>query len=501
MRMIFKAFIQNIRDRLKKLTRRKDKETPSIQKEPLALSTENVQTEEDQNRNIQKDRQKKKLKKKISEPQIHKEEIEWDISVFDVPSIPGKVRFHDFDLPNPIMHAIFDLGYKYCTPIQAELLPAALSGQDATGRAQTGTGKTAAFLIITLTHLIRNPITDDRPPATPRILILAPTRELVIQIAKEAHEMSAYCPFNIVSIFGGMDYQKQKRQLIDNVVDIVVATPGRLIDFMEQHEVYLDQVEILVIDEADRMLDMGFIPHVRRIIHSTPPKHKRQTLFFSATLTPEIARMASQWTKNPIHVEIEPEQVEANTVHQIVYIVTQQEKFALLYNIIVHHQIERGIIFCNRRDDTKRIAEKLSKYHIKCAVLSGDVAQKKRLETLEAFRLGKYKILVATDVAGRGIHVENVSHVINYNLPTDPEDYVHRIGRTGRAGLKGISISFACEEDSFWIPPIEQYLGHELKCTHPDESWLTLPPIPEKKDQPLKKTKPRKRKKHVSISK
>jgi ATP-dependent RNA helicase RhlB len=255
-------------------------------------------------------------------------EESWDVSQFKIPPTDGKTRFHDFDLPDRLLHAIHDLGFEYCTPIQAEILPSTLSGKDASGRAQTGTGKTAAFLITVITRILNNPIQGKRKPGTPRILILAPTRELVLQISEEARQLSKYCALKIVSVFGGMDYEKQRKQLAAGPVDIIVATPGRLLDFQRHHDITLKRVEVLIIDESDRMLDMGFIPDVRKIIYSTPAKEKRQTMLFGATLTQEITRLASQWTRNPITVEIEPEQVAVETVEQIVYIVTASEKFA-----------------------------------------------------------------------------------------------------------------------------------------------------------------------------
>jgi ATP-dependent RNA helicase RhlB len=373
------------------------------------------------------------------------------------------------------MHAVADLGFTYCTPIQAEILPSTLNGKDATGRAQTGTGKTAAFLITVFTRLLNHPI-PDRSVGTPRVLVLAPTRELVLQIAEEARSLARYTDISIVSVFGGMDYEKQRRQLCGGKVDLVVATPGRLLDFQRQRDIRLKEVEVLVIDEADRMLDMGFIPDVRKIVLSTPHKDKRQTLLFSATLTLEVTRLASQWTRDPVTVEIEPEQVAVDTVDQIVYIVTGEQKYALLYNIITRKNLERVIVFCNRKDETRRLADLFTRHRINCEILSGDIRQHKRIRTLEDFKKGKIRILVATDVAGRGIHIEGMNHVINYTLPRDPEDYVHRIGRTGRAGAAGTSISFADEEDSFYIPAIGKLIGHELPCIHPEEEWLTPPP-------------------------
>jgi ATP-dependent RNA helicase RhlB len=418
----------------------------------------------------------------------------WDISMFDVDPEEGKQRFHDFDLPSEVMHAVADLNYRYPTPIQTEILPPTLAGRDASGQAQTGTGKTAAFLISILTHMIRNPIQGERPPGTPRVLILAPTRELVVQISDEAKMLSKYFPCHIANVFGGMDYQKQRRQLTDRVVDIVVATPGRLIDFSEHGDVNLGKIEILVIDEADRLVDMGFMPQIRRIVRQTPHKDRRQTLMFSATMIGDVERAASQWMTDPVEVEIEPEQIEVDTVEQVIYLVTAGEKKALLYNIIQRQNLERVIIFCNRRDETQRIGDLLSKYGIKCSVISGDVPQKKRLRIFENIRSGNIRVMVATDVAGRGLHIEGVSHVINYTLPQDPENYVHRIGRTGRAGATGVSISFADETDSFYIPAIEEFLGHKISCIHPEEDWLKLPPPPKEASSGDRPTKPRKRK-------
>jgi ATP-dependent RNA helicase RhlB len=316
----------------------------------------------------------------------------WDVSQFNVPRAEGKTRFQDFDLPDPLLHAICDLGFQYCTPIQAEILPSTLAGKDASGRAQTGTGKTAAFLITVITRMLYNATQVERKPGTPRILILAPTRELVLQISEEARQLSKYSALKIVSVFGGMDYAKQRKQTAAGPIDIIVATPGRLLDFHRRKDINLKKIEVLIIDEADRMLDMGFIPDVRKIIYSTPAKEKRQTLLFSATLTGEITRLASQWTHNPISVEIEPEQVAAETVEQVVYIVTTNEKFALLFNIIERQNLKQVLVFCNRRDEVRRLAEMLTRHGINCSVLSGDVPQKKRIRRLEEFKAGKIRV-------------------------------------------------------------------------------------------------------------
>lgn len=402
----------------------------------------------------------------------------WSVSAFVVPSAEGKTRFHDFDLPVEVMHAIYDLGFQYCTPIQGEILPKLLDGNDAAGRAQTGTGKTAAFLIAIITHLLRNPVKQPNRK-TPRVLILAPTRELALQIKKDADGLTEYTNLKVLAVLGGIEYKEQKESLAAESIDIVVATPGRLLDFKRQGNIHLDKIEILVIDEADRMLDMGFIPDVRRIIESTPPKSKRQTMLFSATLTPEVNRLASRWTREPSVVEIEPEKVVVKTIKQIFYLTTDSEKFKILHNLIAVRGLQRVIVFTNRKDTARELKDKLSSHGINCALLSGDVEQIRRITRLENFRSGKIKVLVATDVAARGLHVVGISHVVNYTLPENPEDYVHRIGRTGRAGASGISISFATETDSYFLPAIKEFLGENIPSIYPEDDLLT--PLPEPK--------------------
>lgn len=387
-----------------------------------------------------------------------------------------RLKFAAFNLVEPLNKAIADLGFEYCTPIQAQSLHYTLKGNDVTGRAQTGTGKTAAFLITIINDLVSNPIEGERYVAEPRALIIAPTRELVMQIANDAQDLSKYADLHVVTMVGGEDYQKQLRALDKRPVDIVVATPGRLIDFVQNDQVYLGLVELMVIDEADRMLDMGFIPQVRSIVSRCPAKECRQTLLFSATFTPEILELTKRWAMDPIMIEIEPTQVATDTIDQIVYLVTTEDKYKLLYNLIAEAGADKVIVFNNRRDQVRKLADSLHRNGVSCGLLSGEVAQNKRVQTLEAFREGKLQVLVATDVAGRGLHIDDVSHVINYSLPEEAEDYVHRIGRTGRAGNIGTSISFACEDDSFLLPNIEEKLGRKLNCIHPDEHLLAEPP-------------------------
>jgi ATP-dependent RNA helicase RhlB len=382
--------------------------------------------------------------------------------------VEDRDRFHDFALPLPVMRAIADLGFEYCTPIQSEVLPYSLADYDVTGQAQTGTGKTAAFLVTILARQWEHPKSPANPPGTPRALVLAPTRELAIQIEQDGRDLAKYMDTVVVSVVGGMDFNKQRLQLTEGPVDILVATPGRLLDFINRRVIDLSRVEVLVIDEADRMLDMGFIPDVRRIVYKTPHKRERQTLFFSATFNDDVMRLATSWTLDPVHVAIEPENVAVDSVEQKFWLVAAENKGKLLAEMVEAKALSRVMVFANRRDSTRNLHEYLRKKNVSCEMLSGEVPQRKRLTTLDRFKQGKIRVLVATDVAGRGIHVDDVSHVINFDLPEDPEDYVHRIGRTGRAGATGISISFISEDDAFNLSAIEDYLGHPVACTQPE---------------------------------
>ena len=396
----------------------------------------------------------------------------WSVDDFAVQPTEGETRFHDLGIRDELMHGIADLGFQYCSPIQATTLPHTLQGHDAIGKAQTGTGKTAAFLITIFNDQLCHPLEGERFVGEPRALVIAPTRELVMQIAADAEELGKYTGLNVATLIGGMDYQKQLNRLTNHVVDLVVATPGRLLDFMGRRDLYLDHVEILVLDEADRMLDMGFIPQVKRIVRATPQKENRQTLLFSATFTQDILNLSAQWTFEPITVEIEPESVATDSVDQKIYLVSSQQRYQVLNNLLRSDNCTSVIVFANRRDQVRRLHERLRKSGVAAGILSGEIPQAKRTRTLEQFKQGEIKVLVATDVAGRGIHVDGVSHVVNYNLPEDPEDYVHRIGRTGRAGATGTSISFASEDDAFLLPDLEVLLGAKLECTHPPKELL-----------------------------
>ena len=376
--------------------------------------------------------------------------------------------FETLNLHPNLKQAIDALGFSSMTPIQQKVLKFTLAGHDAIGRAQTGTGKTAAFLISILNDLLNNPIQGQRYRGEPRALILAPTRELALQIESDAQELTKFSDLNVVTLLGGVDFDKQKAQLNKAPVDIMVATPGRLIDFVEQKEVWLDQIEFLVIDEADRLLDMGFIPSVKRIVRFSPRKEQRQTLMFSATFSYDVLNLAQQWLFEPVTVEIEPEKKTNADVEQRVYMVAKSDKYKLLQEILRDEPIDKVMIFANRRDQVRKLYDNLKRDGYKVVMLSGEIAQDKRLKMLDQFKNGQHNIMIATDVAGRGIHVDGVSHVVNFTLPEQSDDYVHRIGRTGRAGTRGVSISFLSEDDAFYLPEIEKAIGQKLPLTRLD---------------------------------
>lgn len=369
-----------------------------------------------------------------------------------------------------LQKAIVKLGYQQLTPIQSQILPHTLAGQDAIGQAQTGTGKTATFLLTIINELLCNPLNSkvdgERYLGETRALILAPTRELAQQIYQDCLQFTQFTSLHTVCLLGGTDYDKQANQLNKKFVDIIIATPGRLIDFCLQHIVYLDRVELLVLDEADRMLDMGFIPDIKRLIRMMPENTHRQTLLFSATFNQDVMNLAYRWLYQPVFVEIEPEQKTSENVEQRFYTLSESQKLEALQKIITDAKGGKIIIFANRKDQVRRLYEKLQP-HYKTVTLSGDIVQAKREKYLAEFKDGDAQILVATDVAGRGIHVDNIAYVINYTLPDSPDDYVHRIGRTGRAGNQGVSISFVSENDGFNLPAIQAYLDAPITV----EQW------------------------------
>lgn len=412
--------------------------------------------------------------KRYRAPRKKSKKRSWNLDSFKVDPVEGKSRFHDFDIPLNIMRAICDQKFQYCTAIQEKALEDVLAGKDLIGKANTGTGKSAVFLIAILSRLLQNRNSGKNRDV--RALVLAPTRELVMQIAKDGSGLAKYCNITIQAVYGGVDYQKQMDVLRAKKADVVIATPGRLLDFIGKNVVSLKNCKILVLDEADRMLDMGFIPDVRRIVGRTPHRKERQTMLFSATVPDDVKRLASQWCVQPRMVEAEPQQIAVETVEQIVYLTTLDDKYKILYNLIKQNSEEKILVFANMKSETRKLSDRLQRNGIQCVLLSGDVAQNKRMKRLEQFRSGKVKVLVATDVAGRGIHIEGISTVVNYTLPYEPEDYVHRIGRTGRAGAAGTAVSFACEEGAFYLPDIEEYIDRRLECVQPEEYLLVSPP-------------------------
>ena len=397
------------------------------------------------------------------------------------------MKFTELDLPAEVLRGIEAVGFADLTPVQEESIPLALAGHDVAAQAQTGTGKTAAFLITLFTRLLKNP---PSAKGAPRALIIAPTRELVVQICADADGLGANCPFKVQAIFGGVDYEKQRRALQDGV-DIIVATPGRLIDYVKQNVFTLRHVEALVIDEADRMFDMGFIRDLRYILRKLPPFEKRQTMLFSATLSHRVMELAYEFMNLAEKVSIEPEQVTAELVEQIVYHVARREKFPLLLGLLKKETEDvRVMVFVNTKREGEHLSGRLQMNDYKVAYLSGDIVQKKRLRIVEDFKAGKLNFLVATDVASRGLHVDNVTHVVNYDLPQDAEDYVHRIGRTARAGARGKSISFADEDLAYFLPDIEEYIGQKIPSTIPQDEDLCHDykrGVPHKKKPPIEK--------------
>jgi ATP-dependent RNA helicase RhlB len=389
------------------------------------------------------------------------------------PASPAGRSFTSFELPAAVMAGIRGAGFTHCTPIQEKVLPLALAGRDVAGQAQTGTGKTAAFLITTFTRLLAH----ERPgrPAAPRALVIAPTRELVVQIASDARLLGQATPFTIHAVYGGVDYHKQRTDVRAGV-DVLIGTPGRLIDYFRQRVFDLRSVEVLVIDEADRMFDMGFIKDLRYILRQLPSYDRRQSMLFSATLSYDVMELAYVFMNDAVRVSVTPEQVTAEKVEHLVYHVAKNEKLALLIGVLRRAGADsRVLIFVNMRRSAERLVRWLEANGFAAAAITGDVDQRRRLRILADFKEGRLPILVATDVASRGLHIEGVTHVINYDLPFDGEDYVHRIGRTARAGASGKAISLACEEYVEGLEAIEKYIGFKLPYEIADEGVLVHP--------------------------
>jgi ATP-dependent RNA helicase RhlB len=382
--------------------------------------------------------------------------------------------FTNFDLHPLLQQGLDDSGFTRCTPIQEMTLPLALAGRDVAGQAQTGTGKTCAFLVALMNRLLTTPAVAERKDSDPRALVIAPTRELAIQIEKDAKAIGRHTGLRSALIYGGVDYDKQRQQLKDGC-DIIIATPGRLLDYHKQGVFSLNSVEVMVIDEADRMFDLGFIKDVRFIFRKLPPREQRQVLLFSATLSHRVLELAYEHMHEAEKLVVESDNVTADHVHQLVYFPAKEEKMPLLLNLLDRCKPSRSIIFVNTKAAAERITERVKRHGCRVGAISGDVPQLKRQKLLQRFKDGQLDILVATDVAARGLHIPAVSHVFNYDLPHEAEDYVHRIGRTARLGAEGDAISFACDLYAMSLPDIETYIGQSIPVAQMDPELLVMP--------------------------
>ncbi|MBT8077888.1 MAG: ATP-dependent RNA helicase RhlB [Gammaproteobacteria bacterium] len=383
------------------------------------------------------------------------------------------LRFQALDLHPDVLAGIDGAGFEFCTPIQASTLPIALEGHDVAGQAQTGTGKTAAFLIAAFQRLLNNATRTegDEGQRQPRIFILAPTRELAIQIARDAELLGKQTGFRIALAYGGTGYEQQ-RQTISEGVDILIGTPGRIIDYFKQGVFKLSEVEVAILDEADRMFDLGFIKDIRYLLRRLPPPDKRLNMLFSATLSNRVMELAYEHMNEPELVRIEPDKVTADRVRQAIFFPSNKEKLPLLVGLIREMGASRIMVFVNTKREAERLQDYLEANDIHAKAISGDVAQKKRLAMLMQFQKGELQVLIGTDVASRGLHIPDVQYVINYDLPQDREDYVHRIGRTARAGAAGDAISFGCETYAIGLPDIEDYIGHKIPVAKYDPALL-----------------------------
>ena len=374
------------------------------------------------------------------------------------PNHLSDTRFDQLPLHPVLLENLKTLGFSHCTPIQAATLPRALAGEDLAGQAQTGTGKTAAFLLATLNHLL-NRVPEDSP--RPRALVLAPTRELAIQIGNDAQALSINTGLQLAVVYGGTGYESQRQTLTEGV-DLLIGTPGRLIDYYKQQVYTLKGIEVLVLDEADRMFDLGFIADLRYLMRRMPPATARSNFLFSATLSHRVLELAYEHMNNPVRVEIAPERVTADGVRQALLHVANDEKLGVLVGLMHHLKPSRALVFINTKRGAEEVETALKTNGFSAATLSGDVPQNKRERLLQEFKDGQLPILVATDVAARGLHIPEVTHVFNFDLPQDPEDYVHRIGRTARAGTEGDAISLCCETYVYSLPEIEKMIGRRI---------------------------------------
>lgn len=390
------------------------------------------------------------------------------------------LTFSSFELHPALQAGLEGAGFTRCTPIQALTLPVALPGGDVAGQAQTGTGKTLAFLVAVVNRLLTRPALADRKPEDPRALILAPTRELAIQIHKDAVKFGSDLGLRFALVYGGVDYDKQ-REILQQGVDVIIATPGRLIDYVKQHKVVsLHACEICVLDEADRMFDLGFIKDIRFLLRRMPERTTRQTLLFSATLSHRVLELAYEHMNEPQKLVVESESITAARVRQRIYFPADEEKIPLLLGLLSRSEGARTMVFVNTKVFVERVARSLEKAGYRVGVLSGDVPQKKRESLLNRFQKGQLEILVATDVAARGLHIDGIKYVYNYDLPFDAEDYVHRIGRTARLGEEGDAISFACERYAMGLPDIEAYIEQKIPVEPVTSEILTALPRPER---------------------
>ena len=381
---------------------------------------------------------------------------------------------------HPLVQAGLDeAGFTQCTPIQSMSLPQLLAGSDIAGQAQTGTGKTITFLVATFHYLLTNPKSDQG--TSPRAIIMAPTRELAVQIFNDAELLSKHTGLSVAAIYGGEGYESQRQQL-EKGVDILIGTCGRIIDYYKQDVFNLNSIQVAVLDEADRMFDLGFIKDIRYMFNRMPDPTKRLSMLFSATLSFRVQELAYEHMNNPIHVQVAPETKTGVGISEELFYPSNEDKALLLLTLIEEEWPDKAIVFANTKHDCEKVSAWLQADGHRVGLLSGDVQQKKRLTILEDFTTGALDLLVATDVAARGLHIEKVTHVFNYDLPDDAEDYVHRIGRTGRAGQTGKAISFACERYAQNLPAIETYIGHDVPVTDYNPLFL-LDDVPAPKFQ------------------